>query len=102
MITKFGETSRNSAELTAAEFRALQAVADGKVTRVYRARGNILRGPSGVSGATLWRLLVKKLICDGERCTGPIERRCAQVPTAAGRAILDKKSPRSPGAKWRE
>jgi hypothetical protein len=32
--------------LTAAQARALQSVADGKVERVYRANGNILRGPS--------------------------------------------------------
>ena len=74
--------------MTEAELRALRAVAAGKVTRVYHAKGNILRGPKGVSAGTLWRLDRKKLICDGPVTTGVINRTCQQVPTEAGLLLL--------------
>jgi hypothetical protein len=71
--------------LTPAEFRALGAVHSGLVTRVYNAKGNVLRGPSGISSRTLWRLDARKLIDDDRKSRGRI---CVQVCTAAGRAEL--------------
>lgn len=74
--------------LTNAEINALVAVANGNVVRVYRSDRNILRGPSGVSSATLWRLDAKKLIVDGNSIWGELNRTCRQVLTEAGRAEL--------------
>jgi hypothetical protein len=71
--------------MTEAEMRALRAVAAGKVFRVYDAKGNILRGPKGVSAATLWRLDRKHLICDDQAGSG---RSYRQVPTKDGLALL--------------
>mgnify|MGYP001057053333 FL=1 len=76
-------------KLTKARLRALEAVADGKVKRVYRGGGNVLLGPKGVSSTTLWHLYRAGLIRDGEMTRGAVEVRCPQVLTPAGRAALE-------------
>ncbi len=74
--------------LTDAEIRSLLAVEGGEVVRVYRAGGNILRGPKGVSAAVLWRLDAKGLIADGNSVWGALERTCRQIVTPAGKTAL--------------
>lgn len=51
--------------VTAAEKRALEAVAAGRVSRIYRGDGNVLKGPPAVASATLWRLDRKGWLQDG-------------------------------------
>lgn len=86
-------------KLTTAEFRALQAVDAGKVLRIYRTTGNILRGPQGMSANTLWRLDQKGLIHDGDRSWGVGATYCVQCPTAAGRLTLDSSGQLTAGGK---
>lgn len=83
-------------KLTAAEIRALVAVTGGKVVRIYRSSGNILRGPKGVGASVLWKLDSKNFIADGSAAWGEMERTCRQVLTPAGRAALDAQSAHSP------
>lgn len=74
--------------LTEAQIRALRAVEAGQVVRIYRANGNILRGPAGVGAATLWRLHNMKLIEDGSGAGDAVSGRYTQVLTKGGRAAL--------------
>ena len=73
--------------LTEAERRALQAVADGKVTRVYTQEGNTMHSAAGNGARTLWALARKELITDGPS-TGNYYVTCTQVLTKEGRAAL--------------
>jgi hypothetical protein len=75
--------------LSDADIRALIHVSNGNVVRVYRRDGNVLRGPKGVSAATLWSLAKRQLIANGRETAGVLEMRCKQVLTAAGRCALD-------------
>jgi hypothetical protein len=84
--------------LTRAEVNALFAVRDGKVTRVYRANGNVMRGPKGIGAATLWRLDAKRLIADGRSNGGCYETRCPMELTSAGTAALDWAAAHQPAA----
>lgn len=74
--------------LIKAEVRALRAVYDGKVERVYRRDGNVLKGPKGVGAAILWRLTEKRLIADGNQTMGGYELHCPQIVTLAGQEAL--------------
>ena len=76
--------------LTAAERRALLAVASGKVVRIYRANGNVLRGPKGVGSMALWKLDHRKFITDGHSVKGVLTLQCRQIVTRAGSAALRK------------
>jgi hypothetical protein len=75
--------------ITNAQKRALVAVHQGEVVRVYMADKNILRGPKGISSSTLWRLDTMKLIGDGENYWGEIERTCRQILTPKGQALYE-------------
>ena len=75
-------------KITPSVRKALGAVTLGEVVRVYRRDGNILRGPTGVSALTLWRLSNARWIEDGKHATGALEKTCAQVLTKAGRDAL--------------
>lgn len=63
--------------------RTLQAVADGRVTRIYRVDGNVLKG-DGMSSAALRELDERGLIEDGAGAG----RVYVQVLTRAGRSEL--------------
>lgn len=78
-------------KITPAMRRALQATADGQVVRVYRANGNILRGPKGISPKVLWAASTSRWIEDGPESWGGIEKTCRQVLTAAGKVVLEGK-----------
>jgi hypothetical protein len=73
---------------TEAEKRALEAVRDGQVTRLYHATGNVLRGPKGVGANVLWRLFRQNLFTDGPDDRGVLNRTCVQVLTGKGQAAL--------------
>lgn len=47
------------------KLKALQAVADGRVTRTYYGSGSRIRG-GGTSAAVLWRLVSDGFIEDGD------------------------------------
>jgi hypothetical protein len=72
--------------LTPAECKALQAVADGKVSRFYHARGNVLRSAE-VSSQILWSLSNAGFMCDGQNIGGS---HYIQVLTALGEVMLKR------------
>lgn len=75
--------------MTPAVRRALGAVVLGEVERVYRANGNVLRGPKGVASTTLWRIARLGWIDDAKGSAGThMEVKCKQVLTKAGREAL--------------
>jgi hypothetical protein len=75
-------------KLTNAQRRALEAVRDGKVTRVYRADGNTFQTPPGVGPQALWALDRRRLICDGDKITRGIFITVRMDLTDAGRKAL--------------
>ena len=79
-----------NAALTAAEHRALLAVASGEVVRIYRANGNVLRGPKGVGSMALWKLDHRKFIADGPTTKGKLKLSSQQIVTSAGIDALRK------------
>lgn len=82
--------------LSHGEVRALAAVAAGKVERVYRPKGHVLRGER-VSSHILWHLDRRGFIADGPTTTGAgiVELRCTQALTAAGLQALAQVSPQA-------
>lgn len=70
--------------LTKGERRALEAVAAGKVERLYRNDGNVFKPPQGVSVRSLWFLDRKGLIRDGESDGGILQARIKMMLTPAG------------------
>jgi len=78
------------ARMTKAQIRALQAVEAGTVKRVYRATGNVLIGPTGVSSRTLWSLA--GLIRDGSIERGGLIPVYIQELTPLGRATLKEQT----------
>lgn len=75
---------------TKAQRKALLAVTDGDVVRIYRRDGNVLKGPAGVGSATLRRLDRAGWIKDepGGATGTHVEIRRRQVLTALGRDAL--------------
>lgn len=76
-------------KLTAAQYRALEAVRDGKATRRYSAKGNTLYAP-GVGAVVLWRVENMHLIVEkrGENVGGGLHFRRSMILTDAGRKAL--------------
>jgi hypothetical protein len=75
-------------KLTKAEWRALEAVDAGRVWRMYRPEGSVLKA-QGISSATLWRLAERGYFKDAYNSGS----HAVQVLTPAGRAALAGATP---------
>lgn len=74
--------------LTPAQRRALQAVKDGNVKRVYSRDGNSYRCPKGIGARAIWALNTLKLIRDGKGSGGGLYYTLPVEVTDAGKRLL--------------
>lgn len=75
--------------ITIAQHHALEAVAAGKVIRVYKENGNVFHGPQGVGARALWALDRLGLIEDERKAdaASKYSTKFRQVLTTAGRSV---------------
>lgn len=74
--------------LTEAQWRALQAVKGGHVTRIYDRGGNVFRGPKGIGTQCYWALERLGMIKDGKSSGGAFVARCPVMLSDAGMNFL--------------
>lgn len=75
--------------ITNAQLRGLEAVGAGKVRRIYRRNGNVIRG-DGISSSLLRRLEHYDWIEDGPLLGGLLETTYQMMLSHKGRNILDR------------